>query len=142
MSRHLKELWKVIVLWLIGGATYYFIEILWRGYSHQSMFILGGILFVILGGINEYIPWDMALWKQCVLGTVSILCCEFVAGLILNVWLGLGIWDYSNMKYNIMGQVCPQFAFAWCGLSLVGIILDDYIRYWFWNEEKPHYKLF
>lgn len=141
MFSHIKKLWKIFVLFLIGGTSYYFIEVLWRGHSHPSMFILGGILFVLLGGINEYIPWDMALWKQCLLGTAIVLFTEFVAGLILNVWLGLGIWDYGNMRFNIMGQVCPQFAFAWTGLSLVAIILDDYIRYWFWNEEKPHYQL-
>ena len=41
-------------LFLIGGALYYVIEILWRGYSHWSMFILGGICFVIMGLLNEY----------------------------------------------------------------------------------------
>lgn len=67
---------------------------------------------------------------------------EFVAGLILNVWLGLGIWDYSDMPGNILGQICPQFSFAWLGLSLVAIVLDDWLRYWLFREDKPHYTIF
>ena len=54
--------------------------------------------------------------------------------------LGLHIWDYSTMPLNIFGQICLPFSLAWMGLSGVAIILDDYIRYWFFNEEKPHYK--
>ena len=30
----------------------------------------------------------------------------------------------------------------WFYLSLVAIILDDYLRYWMMGEEKPKYKIF
>lgn len=33
------------------------------------------------------------------------------------------------------------FYFAWVGLSVVAIVFDDYLRYWFFGEEKPHYKI-
>lgn len=49
---------KEAVLALIGGSIYVFIELVWRGYSHISMFILGGVCFVIIGLINELFPWD------------------------------------------------------------------------------------
>ena len=132
---------KMIVLLLIGGTVYFCIEVLWRGYSHWTMALVGGLCFIAIGAINEYIPWEMGFVQQCFIGACNVTSIEFVAGLILNVWLGLGIWDYSNLPFNIMGQVCLSFFFAWVALSAVAIVVDDYLRYWLFNEEKPHYQL-
>ena len=133
---------KAVTLFLIGAAAYAGIELLWRGHTHWTMAVLGGILFLLLGGINEWLPWEMPLALQCVIGALLVTAAEFAAGLILNVWLGLNIWDYSNIPGNILGQVCPQFLFAWLGLSLVAILLDDWLRHWFWGEKQPHYTIF
>lgn len=135
----LKTLLKLFTLFLIGGAIYVGIELLWRGYSHYSMFILGGLAFVLIGEINEHFSWEMPIWLQCLIGTVIILALEFVFGCILNIWLKLNIWDYSHLSFNILGQICLPFAFAWYFLSALAIVLDDYLRYWLFNEEKPHY---
>ena len=137
----LRRFNKAAILFLIGAAAYTLIEVAFRGYTHWTMAVLGGILFLLLGGLNEWIPWEMPLALQCVIGAVIVTVAEFVAGLILNVWLGLGIWDYSDVPGNILGQICPQFIFAWLGLSLVAIILDDWLRYWLFGEARPHYTI-
>lgn len=137
----LRRLNKAVILFLIGAAAYALIEVAFRGYTHWTMAVLGGILFLLLGGINEWIPWEMPLVLQCVIGAVIVTVAEFLAGLILNVWLGLGIWDYSDVPGNILGQICPQFSLAWLGLSLVAIILDDWLRYWLFGEARPHYTI-
>lgn len=136
-----KQLLKAVVLLLIGGTTYFCIELLWRGYSHVSMFFVGGLCFLAIGSINEYFPWTLGIVQQSVIGAALTTMIEFVAGLILNIWLGLGIWDYSNLPFNVLGQICLPFYFAWMGLSCVAIIADDYLRYWLFGEEKPHYTL-
>lgn len=133
---------KTAILFFVGAAVYVFVEILFRGYTHWTMAILGGALFLLIGGLNEFVPWEMPLATQCVIGAGIVTVAEFIAGIILNVWLGLGIWDYSDMRWNILGQICPQFSFAWLGLSLVAIVLDDWLRYWLFCEEKPHYTIF
>lgn len=133
---------EAIVLFVFGASIYAAIEIMWRGYTHWSMAVLGGLLFLLIGGLNNWLSWETPLWKQILVGTVTITVAEFISGLILNVWLGLGIWDYSQMPFNLLGQICPQFTVAWAGLSLAAIVLDDYIRYWLFGEEKPKYKLF
>ncbi len=138
----MKQLLKYLFLFLVGGITYFFIEILFRGYSHWTMAILGGICFVIIGLLNEISSWDMALISQMFLSAVIITTLEFVIGLIINVWLGWNIWDYINQPYNLMGQICLLFSNLWFLLSLPAIILDDYLRYWVLGEEKPHYKIF
>ena len=66
---------------------------------------------------------------------------EFVTGCIVNLWLGWNVWDYSNMPYNLLGQICPQFIALWVSISLLAIVLDDVIRWRFFNEEKPRYKI-
>lgn len=67
---------------------------------------------------------------------------EFITGYIVNIRLGWNIWDYSKFPFNVCGQICPLFTIAWYYVSGIAIILDDYLRYWFFNEEKPKYKLF
>jgi len=84
----------------------------------------------------------MPLVLQQLIAASGITVIEFISGLILNVWLGLNMWDYSNMPGNILGQICPQFTILWFFLSAVGIILDDVVRWRFFGEEKPHYHLF
>ena len=133
---------KGLALFCIGAVAYALVEILWRGYSHWTMAVLGGLLFVLIGGINNWIPWDMPLYLQAIIGSLVVTGAELIAGIILNIWLDLGIWDYSGMPFNFHGQICPQFTVAWAGLSIVAIVLDDYIRYWLFEERKPKYKLF
>ncbi len=136
----LHQVGKPLVLFCIGAVVYALIEILWRGYTHWTMAALGGALFLIIGGINNWLSWDMPLWLQAIIGSLMVTGAELIFGIVLNIWLGLGIWDYSQMPFNFLGQICPQFTFAWMGLSLIAIVLDDYIRYWLWGEEQPHYK--
>ena len=137
---------KHLVLFIIGGSLYVLIEIIWRAImgstpTHWAMFFVGGLIFIILGGINEWIPWELSLLKQCGIGTIVVLLVEFLSGCVLNLWLDLHIWDYSDKFLNIMGQICPQFAIAWFILAGVGILLDDHLRYWLFGEEKPEYVL-
>lgn len=127
---------------MVGGVTYYFIEIAYRGYSHPSMFVLGAVCFVLLGLINEILSWDTPLWKQGLIGAVLITTLEFITGCTVNLWFGWDVWDYSNLPFNILGQVCPQFFAIWFVIAIIGIIYDDYLRYWIFKEEEPRYKLF
>ncbi len=132
---------KPLVLFSVGGAIYIMIEMLWRGYSHWSMLIVGGLCFVMIGLINEYYSYDIPLIWQMMIGACIVTAVEFVSGCIINLWLGLNVWDYSDMPFNIWGQVCLPYMVLWSLLSGVAIILDDYLRYWWFGEEYPHYKI-
>lgn len=142
-----------IVLGLIGGRLYTWIELLWRGWTHWAMFILGGVCFVILGLLNEYkIPWHWCLLHQAVVGACIVTGFEFITGCIVNLWLGWEVWDYSNLPFNVCGQICLYYFLLWIPLSAAGIILDDWLRYliyialrnwipWMKKRERPHYKI-
>ena len=133
---------KYIALGITGGLLYVLIETVWRGYSHWTMFALGGLCFLALGLINEVLSWDTPLWKQVLIGACLITGLEFLMGCIVNLWLDWDVWDYSAMPGNILGQICPQYFLLWLPVSLAGIILDDWLRYRWWGEERPRYKLF
>lgn len=135
----LKTVLKVAVLLFIGGLIYCGLEIAWRGHTHWTMGVVGGICFVLIGGINEWLPWTMPLYQQGLIGSGIVTAAELVSGLILNVWLGLDIWDYSTMPLNFMGQICLPFCLLWILLSVVAVVLDDWLRYWIFGEERPHY---
>lgn len=137
----MKSIIKYPMLFLFGGSIYYLLEIIFRGYSFPAMAVCGGLCFIICGVINER-SRCMPLVLQQLIAATGITVIEFIFGLILNVWLGLNMWDYSNMPGNVLGQICPQFMVLWFFLSAVGIILDDVIRWRLFGEEKPHYHLF
>lgn len=141
-SKHkINKLLEYIILFVIYGSMYCVIEILYRGYTHYSMFFVGAICGIFIGLINEILSWNTPIIIQSIIGGSITLLIEFLSGCILNLWLGLNVWDYSNLKFNILGQICPQFFFLWCVLSVITIILDDYIRYFLFKEEKPKYKI-
>ena len=132
---------KYLALTSVGGLLYVVLELVWRGRSHWTMLLLGGICFMALGLINEILPWSLALWKQMLIGVAIVTALEFITGCIVNLWLGWNIWDYSGLSGNILGQICPQYCLLWLPVSLAGIVLDDWLRYWWWGEERPRYKI-
>ena len=137
----LKLFLKELYLFFFGGVCYSLIEMLFRGYTHWSMMIVGGLCFILIGAINEVSSYDLALTSQMLFSAVIVTAIEFVAGTIINVWLGLGVWSYSDMPYNVHGQICLVFFCAWFFLSLAAILLDDFLRYKLFGEEKPHYRV-
>ena len=131
---------KYEFLFFVGATIYVIIEKLYRGYSHWTMFLLGGICFIALGLINEVIPWDMPLLLQMFIGGIIITVLELITGCVVNLWFGWNVWDYSELPFNLWGQISLFSSIVWVGLSLVGIVLDDFIRWKFFGEEKPHYR--
>ncbi|WP_085833337.1 putative ABC transporter permease [Clostridium merdae] len=131
---------KGFLLFLVGGLIYFWLEVFWRGYSHWSMFLLGGLCFVLCGLINEVVPWEMPLPLQMLISAIIITVLEFFTGCIVNLWLGWQVWDYSKLHFQLWGQISLKSSIVWFLLSSVGIILDDWIRYWFFGEDRPHYR--
>ncbi len=135
------RLFKYSFLMLIGGFSYYYIEIAFRGYSHISMIICGGLCFILSGMINQVLGQEVSLISQMVISAIIITTVEFLTGVIVNIVMGLNVWDYSEMPYNVLGQICLPYSLIWFFLSLICIFLDDLIRYKVFDEEKVRYKI-
>ena len=123
----IRKLMQHIPIAALGGILYMGVELLWRGHTHWTMGVLGGVCFAAIGLLDETWP-DMPVLAQMLAGAALVTMLELLAGLVLNVWLGLGVWDYSDMPGNLLGQICPQFAAAWFALSWVAIKAENGIH--------------
>ena len=125
------------------GSIYFLIECLWKGkITDISMFILSGFLGVSVGLINNLFSWDTSFILQCFTGTLLATLSEAIIGIeFLN--RGIHVWSYKTLPLSFCnGTINIFFSIAWFILCGIAIILDDYLRYWFFKEEKPRYKLF
>jgi len=146
----MSNLNKSFLICCTGGLIYGLIEIMYRGYTHWTMLLLAFIVSIPLDAFNERIGWDWPFLKQVLFGGTIITIAEFIVGCIINLWLGMNVWDYSNVPFNILGQVCPQFWVAWCMLTAIAIPIFDWERYGIYRlcvklgvncepEDKPRY---
>ena len=136
-----------MLLWIWGGTVYFLMEVAWKsatGHPERiswTMLVLAAILCIPIERAGAEMPWDVPLWMQAAGCAVLVTATELIAGLILNVWLGLGVWDYSDLWGNLWGQICPQFAAIWWGLCLVFIPVFDWMRYAVAGGERPRYRV-
>ena len=117
-----------IVMFIVGGIGYYCIELLYRaGNSHWVMLIIGGLAFLLIMDVN-YIFRKKNLFLRLTLSTIAVSLLELISGLIINKWLLMKVWDYTNCAYNFCGQICLRFSFYWTLICLVLIVLFDISR--------------
>lgn len=112
--------WKNAILFCIGGWAYAVIEILFRGWTHVSMFVLGGLCFLLIGGLGRQKPRP-SLAVQLLFGVMICTSGELLFGLLFN--RDHRIWDYRGMPGNLGGQICPQFVVLWIPLTLAAVYL-------------------
>lgn len=137
-----------MLLWTWGGTVYYFLEVVWKLLREEperiswTMLVVAVILCIPVERCGAELPWSCPLWLQALACAALVTAVELVAGVVINLWLGLGVWDYSHLPGNLWGQICPQFSALWWGLCLVFIPIFDWLRWAVENaksEEKPHY---
>jgi hypothetical protein len=136
----MKNIYKYLVLFFIGGFLYIICELIYKQHSHWTMFCLGGCCFLICDMWNNIFSWKTSLLLQMLLSAISITILEFLVGYLVNIKLGWNVWNYT--KFDFMGQISLIFFFVWYVLSGIGIILSDVIRWKFFGEENPHYVIF
>ena len=108
----------------IGGVGYALIELLWRGRTHWTMVIAGGVCFMAFSFIDEVFSEKSLIYKV-ILSAVSVTVVELVFGVLFNVILDMHVWDYSSVPLNFLGQICPRFSLMWCGLALIFIPITE-----------------
>ena len=101
-----------LIIFGIGGLGYGLIEILYRGYTHWTMILTGGVLFFILFHFNRRYR-NEPLWRRCLAGAVIITAVEFVVGYVVNILLGWNVWDYSGNGIQLMGQISLISSVMW-----------------------------
>lgn len=113
------------LIFLTGSCAYPTLEMIWRGRTHYSMAIAGGVCLTLINRVccDRLRGRSMAL--RCLAGSGIITGVELCTGLIVNDLLGFGVWDYSEVPMNILGQVCLPYSLLWFALTLPAMALCD-----------------
>ncbi|MCI7660330.1 MULTISPECIES: putative ABC transporter permease [Eubacteriales] len=136
-----------LLLWTWTGTTYFFAEVVFKTLRGRpeaiswTMLTLAILLAIPLERFGAELPWDCPLWLQALICGTAITAAELAAGLVLNICLGMAVWDYSTLPGNLWGQICPQFWALWCLLSLPMIVILDWLRYAVEGGETPRYTM-
>ena len=123
----IKTFGKCAVLYGIGSVGYSLIEIMWRGFTHWTMSVCGGVCLVCLYFADMRMV-GKKLWQICLAGSALITAVEFLTGIIVNRMLNWNVWDYSKMKLNLFGQVCLLYSAIWFILCIPAVFICRTVR--------------
>ncbi len=80
--------------------------------------------------------------KTAIVAALSWVCLLLGwRGVLLCVWAGMMCLDWISGSWAAKRNGEWSSGLAREGLSLLAILLDDWLRYWLWGEERPKYKL-
>ena len=116
---------EFLLVYTVGGLLYALLELAWRGWTHWTMVLCGGLCFSLMYLISRA---GLPRLPKYILSAAVITAVEFLTGCLVNLRLGWAVWDYSDLPYNLLGQVCPQFLLLWFVLSVPGMALCSAIR--------------
>ena len=99
VKRVSKRVSEIVFLIAAGGSTYYLIEIWFRGFSHWTMFVLGGVALTFCSFQGEVMHWSEPMWIQIIRAVLFLTSLEFMTGIICNKWLKIAL--LSGIKTGI-----------------------------------------
>ena len=114
-------------VFLTGCFIYSLMEISARGFTDWTMTLTGGIILTILYEMFTGLR-SVPFWQKCILGSLIITSVEFTVGVIVNIILGWNVWNYSDMPFNILGQICLPFTVLWFFLCIPAGFVCGIIR--------------
>ena len=88
-----------VIIFLIGSLGYGALELLFRGYTHWTMMLTGGACLLTLYYLERPFHETPILIKAAG-GALIITLYEFSVGLIVNLWYGWNVWNYSLLPGN------------------------------------------
>lgn len=118
---------NALIVYTIGSFIYSLIEIFFRGHTHWTMVIAGGLIFLLLYFIS--IKTEHSYYTtQILIFTVIITGLELILGLFLNKILKMNVWDYSERPLNLFGQINIFNSLLWLLLSIPCVIVCKILR--------------
>lgn len=133
----MKKIKEYSFVYLLGAVLYSFIEVAFRGFTHWTMSLTGGLAYMLIYITNIKLK-TRSLFLRCLSGCAIITALEFIVGCIVNRRFHLGVWDYSQRPGHILGQICPLFSLIWFMLSFPAMLLSFFIKGKLFSEDsKP-----
>ncbi len=111
----------------MGALGYCVLEIVWRGYSHWTMTVTGGICFMLIYFTNRLMQ-QYSIFKRGVVCAINITSVELAVGCLINIIMEWDVWDYSDQPFSFLGQICPGFFLLWFLLAIPVILLSEIMQ--------------
>ena len=102
-------------LFLLGGGAYAALELAWRGTTHWTMFLTGGVCLCLLQSLADR---PLPLGPAAAVGAAGVSGLELAVGAVCRRVLHTAVWDYADEWGNLAGLVCPKYTAYWfllCG---------------------------
>ncbi len=102
-------------LFLLGGGAYAALELAWRGTTHWTMFLTGGVCLCLLQALADR---PLPLGPAAAVGAAGVSGLELAVGAVCRRVLHTAVWDYADEWGNLAGLVCPKYTAYWfllCG---------------------------
>lgn len=90
-----------------GASFYSLLETIWRGHTHWSMSLTGGL--VLLTVYTAERRTHHTLWRRCLRSAGIITAYEFVVGCLVNLRLGWQVWGLLLAAGECAGAGVPAF---------------------------------
>ena len=123
----LKKFKEYSFIYCLGGVIYSAIEVAFRGFTHWTMALTGGLAYLLIY-ISSFKIKSRSMLLRCLTGSAIITALEFIVGCIVNRRFGLAVWDYSARPGHILGQICPLFSMIWFLLSFPATLLSFFLK--------------
>ncbi len=101
---------------------------------YLPLYGFGLCVLYLLAACEKFIPIDNVVLRKTVLiicMSIAATALEYLAGLLCLKLFKVRLWDYSDVKFNIQGLVCPLFAVFW---GLLGAIYLFFIHPYILNS--------
>ena len=163
-----------LFLFLFGDILGYFLEVIFRRVFSAKKWVNPGfmkgpwlplygfgliIMFTLVNAIkliplpfyniDKNIPPNVYDLIPLIIIGSSLVLLEFLAGIIFVKGFKVKLWDYSNMRGNILGIICPVFSVIWFAIGIifyyavypyVALLFNKAFAYMFGtNLSSPHF---
>ncbi len=122
-----KKFKKNLVFFALGAIGYGCIELLWRGRTHWSMLLAGGLSFLLFSFVAEKYK-TRSLFYKAILCAVGVTVIELIFGIIFNLIFKMHIWDYSGVPLNFLGQICLLYSLYWYALAFFLLPVAEWLN--------------
>ena len=95
-----------------GAAVYGAMELCFRGGTHWTMPLTGGLCFFLFHLAFRRRP-TAGMAAKCFFSCGTITLLELTVGWLVNIKLGWAVWDYSMHLLDVRGQICLLFSCFW-----------------------------
>ncbi len=135
---------KKFKIFMVMAVAYMIIEAVFRLCTDPSsisliqtlsMGVCGGLSGLFADLLNED-GWNAPMFVDVIIASLFTTSLEYAFGYVLNIKLGLNIWDYSNMPFNLNGQICLTYSIGWTLLMPFAFWLGDHYRHNELGEES------